>query len=182
MKATGDWVELAGTLVTMYGLWFAWNRNSSRGLRQFIRRAVASASHRLRAVYVAITGRGRHSTVHAERMEVAVGLDAAAVVVKNGIDPGRPLAVQIQLLASWVTTLSNDQQDIRQQIAGLAGAIDRQAAVAESTTQQALSELRSNARIDAATDLSIALFGIATTALGIVLGMVSDGRFSWLPT
>ncbi|NKY88929.1 hypothetical protein [Nocardia veterana] len=77
MKATGDWVELAGTLITMYGLWFA--------------------------------------------------------------------------------------------------------AEAESTAQQALSELRASTRLDAATDLSIALFGIATTAVGIVLGMVAVGRFSWLP-
>ncbi|WP_156371461.1 hypothetical protein [Nocardia arizonensis] len=45
----------------------------------------------------------------------------------------------------------------------------------ESTTQRALPEQRAKRAIDAATALSIALFGIATTAVGIVPGMVSDG-------
>ncbi|WP_030515517.1 hypothetical protein [Nocardia sp. NRRL WC-3656] len=180
MKATGDWVELVGTLITMYGLWFAWNRNSNRRLRRFIRGAMESTSNYLRHVFARITGRGRHITIQAAT-DVAAVTDTATVRVRSGIDPGRPLAVQIQMLAGWATTISNDLQDIRQTIAGLAESLERRAAEAESTAQQALSELRASARLDAATDLSIALFGIATTAVGIMLGMVADGRFSWLP-
>ncbi|MGW4325439.1 hypothetical protein ACWEKR_06060 [Nocardia sp. NPDC004573] len=182
MDTIGDWLELGGTLVTFYGLWFAWNRNSNRLLRQRITRSteyiINRTKHFLAVMFPCLR---RSATVVVLAAEASAAAHNATASVQSAVDPGRPVLIQIQQLAGQFEAISNDIHALRQRIDQVEATGRSQTTRAEKAAVQAIADLRANSRIDAFTDLSIALSGILITATGIVFGMVAEGRFSWLP-
>ncbi|MFI6369252.1 hypothetical protein ACIBG0_41935 [Nocardia sp. NPDC050630] len=178
----GDWLELSGTLVTFYGLWFAWNRNSNRRLRQRITRSteyiINRTKHFLAVVFPCLR---RSAAVVVSAAEASAAANNATVSVRSAVDPGRPVLIQIQQLAGQFEAISNDIHALRQRIDQVEATGRSQRTRAEKAAVQAIADLRASSKIDAFTDLSIALSGILITATGIVFGMVAEGRFSWLP-
>ncbi|PXX66909.1 hypothetical protein DFR70_103664 [Nocardia tenerifensis] len=88
-------------------------------------------------------------------------------------------------MSTQLVALSRDLQAFRQRVDDsqrnvreLAQSAD---AAAREAAHSAVSSLRDRSRVEAFTDLSIALVGILVTAAGITVGMIADGRFSWLP-
>ncbi|WP_146251083.1 hypothetical protein [Nocardia tenerifensis] len=186
MATVGDWLELIGTLTTVYGLWFAWNRNSNRRLRRWISRRADWLANKVRHYSARLFPcLRRDAAVTVRAAEAIATAHAATVDVRSGIDPSRPLQIQIQMMSTQLVALSRDLQAFRQRVDDsqrnvreLAQSAD---AAAREAAHSAVSSLRDRSRVEAFTDLSIALVGILVTAAGITVGMIADGRFSWLP-
>ncbi|MGV9818410.1 hypothetical protein [Nocardia xishanensis] len=182
MDTFGDWLELGGTLLTFYGLWFAWNRNSNRWLRRRIAGSaeyvVNRAKHFLALVFPSLR---RSRGIVAVAAQASARAHNATASAQSAIDPGKPLTIQIQELAGQVMDMGDDLRAMRRRIEQVEAAGRSHAKSAERAAVQAVAELRDRSKIDAFTDLSIALSGIFVTAIGIVFGMIADGRFSWLP-
>ncbi|WP_433729881.1 hypothetical protein ACQP0C_01650 [Nocardia sp. CA-129566] len=182
MEAAGKWLELSGTLLTMYGLWFAWNRNSNRRLRLAISRWTAFVSNKTRhATATVFPCLRRSATVIVPAADAWAFAVSATVTVRSGVDPGQALTIQVQVLAGQIEAMANDLQALRQRIEKNEVAQKTLANNADRAADSAVTALRESGRLEAFTDLSVALAGIFITAVGIVLGMVADGRFSWLP-
>lgn len=186
MATVGDWLELVGTLTTIYGLWFAWNRNSNRRLRRWISRQANWVANKVRHYSAKLVPRlRRNAEVTVPAAQAIATAHAATVSVRSGIDPGQPLLLQVQTLADQLTAVGNDLQALRRRVddsdRAVQALVQSAAAVAVGAADTAVTSLRDRSRIEAFTDLSVALVGILVTAAGIAVGMVADGRFSWLP-
>ncbi|MFE9580547.1 hypothetical protein ACFYO1_29495 [Nocardia sp. NPDC006044] len=182
METAGKWLELAGTLLTMYGLWFAWNRNSNRRIRTAVTQWANFIFNRtLHALAIVLPQLRRNATIVVPVADAIAVADSATVTVHSVVDSSQPLPIQVEQLAGQVKSLANDLQALRQRVGQNAVAMDALTRESGATVEAAVADLRKSSRLEAFADLSVALAGILITAVGIVVGMVADGRFAWLP-
>ncbi|WP_280491713.1 hypothetical protein [Nocardia asiatica] len=166
MKTVADVVELAGTLITAAGLFYAWHKASGR-LRRIVR-AFNDWKADLRRVL-----RGpRQETVQAQVTEVIAVADAAAVVERGpAVDTSKPIPEQIQSLGEQIRAARRDLRNTNASVEKLRDAPKLSREDLDNAIADALSDFKLELDVLATKDLTVALIGIGTTAVGIVIGM-----------
>lgn len=166
VETVGDGLELIGTLITAYGLWFAWNRNSNRRVRAWI-------ATRYRHVAAILT---RHRpTVRIEIPTAEAVATAGGVTVHVGrseLDSSLPLEEQLRRVLDQVDGLSRDLQKHRERIEALEDGRTQIGPRIEQAIESAQSAEQTRARTAALADLTPALIGVAFTAIGIFVGIL----------
>ena len=155
-------VELVGTLVTAYGLLYAYGR--AKGLRE-----------QLRDWWARIRREPRHATVHAPAAFASTGTLTADAYVKFQLDETLPIPEQLAQLENYVCELRGMFGPVNSNVARLDRAIE-QANAADTVAGQALTDAkreidRFGDRLDElqAVDLSVASIGVLITAVGVFL-------------
>ncbi|MEU6184540.1 hypothetical protein [Nocardia sp. NPDC047038] len=165
-KTVGDVVELIGTLITAAGLFYAWHKASGRLSR--IVRAFNDWQADLRRV---LRGR-RQETVQAQGTDVIAVADAAAVVEPGpAVDTSKSVPEQIQSLGEQIRAARIDLRNTNARVDGLRDAPKLGRDDVDNAVADALSDFKLELDVLATADLTVALIGIGTTAVGIIIGM-----------
>ncbi len=156
-------VELVGTLVTAYGLLYAYGR--AKGLRE-----------QLRDWWARIRREPRHATVHAPAAFASTGTLTADAYAKFQLGETLPIPEQLAQLENYVCELRGMFGLVNSNIARLDRAIEQSNAHADTVAAQALTDAkreidRFGDRLDElqAVDLSVASIGVLITAVGVFL-------------
>lgn len=161
----GKIMELSGTAITGVGLIIAWKKAAKR-LPSY-RQAFVNAKQ---VVQARIMGRGRHTTVDASE---TITVDMEATVLKqDGFAPTAIIDEKVYRLLDAVNEIRRELYQAEQRITEVAKAPKLTQQDADSAVAEALSAFRSDLEIHAVKDLTVAICGVLTTMIGIVLGMV----------
>ncbi|MBF6164849.1 hypothetical protein IU486_08690 [Streptomyces gardneri] len=167
-KTVGDVIELIGTLIAAAGLAYAWHKASGR-LRSIVQ-AFNDWKANLRAI---LSGR-RDVTVQATAAKAFAFSEGAVVVTRSpAVDADRPVAVQLRSLGEQVQAVRNDVRSTNERIDELRNAPKLSRQDVDDAVSEALSGFKLDLDVLATKDLTWALIGIGTTAVGIVIGMFS---------
>ncbi|WP_433754442.1 hypothetical protein [Nocardia sp. CA-135398] len=164
MELAGDVLEFVGTLVTAYGLFYAWQRLTGRIARwreQFARIGTE--------VKARLTGR-RDATVNATAaLAVAAGLSATARA-EYPVDSTETLENQVARLIEITNFLRADIDATQGQIAHVRDHPAVTMEAVETAIADALSSFETTQTASTIRDLGWAIGGIGMTAVGIFIG------------
>ena len=147
----GGLVEVLGILITGWGLFYAWRRLGTR---------IWLAHGRARPI---------DQTVHGTDQGTAT--EDQIVLKSFTLKAGEPIAVQIEMLAGQITDIHADMNRLKRQTLGQPAGVSADAV--DDRIGEAVDAIGAQSKKDALNDLGYAIGGLAITALGALLTLVS---------
>lgn len=165
VKLVGDVVELVGTLVTAYGLFYAWQRLTGRIARWREQLARTGAEVKAR-----LTGK-RDATVNATAATAVTAALSATARAEYPINTTGSVENQVARLIEITNALRADIDNVQGQIADVRDHPAVTMKSVETAIAESFSGFETTQTASTVRDLGWAIGGIGMTAVGIVIGI-----------